>query len=545
MTGSNNNDEEQIFTLRELLLNYLTLARRGLRYWFRGAVIFTLFFLAGLAWVVTKPRVYKSEAAFQVQDSNTTGERNDMGEEQIQRSVEARLSQVYGSRRYMMNIIRELHLYDHLLGVGPDGRPVTSESKIVDIFTSAIDRRVERNIVHLGFQYKDPARAQQVVQSLIRLFVNERKMAAEEQARDTLQLVEGQLRELEGVLAQRQEALDHFVMANQAMVDRIRIQRGGPAMTLAIAANGGGAAAPAPRAAADPTTSSRTRGLRARVSQLGSALEMLRNPQAATQQQDNESPDVVAMRGRVGEKRDAVAVLRARGLMPDHPTRAAAERELSDMESQLASLIARHRGVERQRDDLSETERASRIEQLSRDLQQARVELSESERADNVARGLQPAPPSQGAVPAVPARPPGQLGNIVEVEAQWDRLLNDLNGTRTAYNDLLRRKLERQSDLRRIQLAGGETVRIIDPPSRPVEPEPPGRTKLASMVLFFAMVAGLGTALVSGFLDTRVYDLTDLRRWGELPELPFVPELHLDAPYASPDRGDPSASRGG
>jgi hypothetical protein len=123
--------------------------------------------------------------------------------------------------------------------------------------------------------------------------------------------------------------------------------------------------------------------------------------------------------------------------------------------------------------------------------------------------------------------------------------LNDLNGTRTAYNDLLRRKLERQSDLRRIQLAGGETVRIIDPPSRPVEPEPPGRTKLASMVLFFAMVAGLGTALVSGFLDTRVYDLTDLRRWGELPELPFVPELHLDAPYASPDRGDPSASRGG
>ena len=166
MTGSNNNDEEQIFTLRELLLNYLTLARRGLRYWFRGAVIFTLFFLAGLAWVVTKPRVYKSEAAFQVQDSNTTGERNDMGEEQIQRSVEARLSQVYGSRRYMMNIIRELHLYDHLLGVGPDGRPVTSESKIVDIFTSAIDRRVERNIVQLGFQYKDPARAQQVVQSL-------------------------------------------------------------------------------------------------------------------------------------------------------------------------------------------------------------------------------------------------------------------------------------------------------------------------------------------------------------------------------------------
>jgi uncharacterized protein involved in exopolysaccharide biosynthesis len=184
MTVSNNNPDEQVFTLRDLTMNYLALARRGVRYWFRGAVIFTVVFLAGLAWVVTKPRVYKSEAAFQVQDSNTSSENNDASEEHIQRSVEARLNQIYGSRRYMMNIIRELHLYDHLLGVGPDGRPFTSESKIVDIFSGGIDRRVERNIVHLGFTFKDPARAQQVVQALIRLFVNERKMAAEEQARE-------------------------------------------------------------------------------------------------------------------------------------------------------------------------------------------------------------------------------------------------------------------------------------------------------------------------------------------------------------------------
>src|SRR5205085_1760646 len=99
-------------------------------------------------------------------------------------------------------------------------------------------------------------------------------------------------------------------------------------------------------------------------------------------------------------------------------------------------------------------------------------------------------------------------------------------------------------DLRRIQLAGGETVRIIDPPSRPVDPEPPGRTKLATIVLFLATMAGLGTSLVSGFLDTRVYDLNDLRRWGELPELPFIPELHLDAPATARERGPASGARG-
>ena len=538
MTVSNNSPDEEVFTLRDLALNYLALARRGVRYWFRGALIFTVVFLAGLAWVVTKARVYKSEAAFQVQDSNTSAENSDASEEHIQRSVEARLNQIYGSRRYMMNIIRELHLYDHLLGVGPDGRPFTSESKIVDIFTSGIDRRVERNIVHLGFTYKDPARAQQVVQALIRLFVNERKMASEEQARDTLQLVEGQLRELEGVLAQRQEALDRFMIANQAMVEQIRVQRGGVLARIANSQMGGGAGG-GHTAASDSHLSSRSRGLRARVSQLQSALDSLRNPQGAQQGSNEDPPDVQAMRERVTEKRNAVAALRARGLTADHPTRAAAERELADMESQLNALIARHRGVQIARENLTESERASRIEQLTRDLQVAREELADSERADSSAR------PTQPGVAPQPATPPGQLNNIVEVEATWDRLQNDLSSTRTAYNDLLRRKLDRQADLRRIQLAGGETVRIIDPPSRPVEPEPPGRTKLASIVMFLAMMAGLGTALVSGFLDTRVYDLTDLRRWGELPELPFIPELHLDAPTTAPERGASSGARGG
>lgn len=537
MTVSNNNPEEQVFTLRDLAMNYLALARRGIRYWFRGALIFTVVFLAGLAWVVTKARVYKSEAAFQVQDSNTGGEHSDASEEQIQRSVEARLNQIYGSRRYMMNIIRELHLYDHLLGVGADGRPITSETKIVDIFTGGIDRRVERNIVHLGFTFKEPARAQQVVQALIRLFVNERKMAAEEQARDTLQLVEGQLRELENVLAQRQEALDRFMIANQGMVDQIRVQRGGVMARIANSMAGGDPGAHTP--SADTRSSSRTRGLRARLSQLQSALDALRNPQSAQAPSNDDTPEIQAMRERVRDKRSAVDALRARGLMADHPTRAAAERELAEMESQLNGVIARHRGVQVARENLTQSERNARIEQLTRDLQVAREELAASERTDNAAHPMQPG------VPAQPATPPGQLANVVEVEAMWDRLQNDLSGTRTAYNDLLRRKLERQSDLRRIQLAGGETVRIIDPPSRPVEPEPPGRTKLASIVMFLAMVAGLGTALVSGFMDTRIYDMTDLRRWGELPELPFIPELHLDAPSVAPERGAASGARGG
>jgi len=534
MTVSNNNSpDDEVFTLRDLLMNYLALARRGVRYWMRGAAVFIAIFVVGMVVVIQRQRVYKSEAAFQILDSNTA-RHEEQGEETIQRSIEGRINQIYGSRRYVMNIVREHHLYDHMLGVGPDGRPFTSEAKIVQQFQGAMDSRVERTIVHLGFVYKDPLRAQQVVQSLIRLFVNERKMAAEEQARDMLQLVDGQLRELEGVLAQRQDALDRFILANQEMVERVRIDRG-------LQAGGAGQRMAAPSAAAsDSSTSNGTRRLRARVSQLESAISNLRNPGAASAPQADDTPEVGAMRERVRTKRDQVAALRARGMTPDHPTRASAERELADLESELNAAVARVRGAQRERENLSESERASRIEQLTRDLQQAREDLNSSERSDSASRGG--GRPQQAATPQQPpARAPGVAANIVEVASTLDRLENEIQGTRTAYNDLLRRKLERQSDLRRIQLAGGETVRIIDPPSRPVEPEPPGRTKLAAIVIFLALLFGLGTALVSGFIDSRVYDLTDLRRWGELPELPFIPELHLDAPAGRGSSAPPRA----
>lgn len=533
MTVSNNNPDDEVFTLRDLLANYLALARRGMRYWMRGAAVFTTIFVIGMVVVINRPRVYKSEAAFQVLDSNTV-QREEQGEETIQRSIEGRLNQIYGSRRYVMNIVRELHLYDHLLGVGPDGRPITSEAKIVQQFHSAMDSRVERNIVHLGFVYKDPLRAQQVVQALIRLFVNERKMAAEEQARDMLNLVDGQLRELDGVLQQRQEALDRFVLANQAMVDEVRARQG------IVVAGVGRVPSGASTHASDPSVSATTRRLRARVGQLESELNALRNPgAAASTPSPDDTPEVTALRERVRQKRDQVASLRSRGMTPDHPTRAAAERELADLESELNAAISRVRGAQRERENLSASERAARIERITRELASAREELTASERADSAARTAS----AQATAPTTqPARPAGALNNIVEVEAQYNRLTNELQGARNAYNDLLRRKLERQADLRRIQLAGGETVRIIDPPSRPVEPEPPGRTKLSAIVLFLALLFGTGTAIISGFIDTRVYDLTDLRRWGELPELPFIPELHLDAPSSGARSGTPPRS---
>jgi len=52
---------------------------------------------------------------------------------------------------------------------------------------------------------------------------------------------------------------------------------------------------------------------------------------------------------------------------------------------------------------------------------------------------------------------------------------------------------------------------------------------MATIASLLAALLAAGVALVSGLVDTRVYDQDDLRRWGELAELPFIPDLRTGA----------------
>jgi hypothetical protein len=133
------------------------------------------------------------------------------------------------------------------------------------------------------------------------------------------------------------------------------------------------------------------------------------------------------------------------------------------------------------------------------------------------------APPTPEAFPTPEDRP---LGSLVEVEAAWDRLTTELATTRTRYQTLLTRKFELQAILDTVNTTGSDVLRVIDPPSLAVDPEPPGKTRLSLMVLAAATALALGLAGLSGFLDTRLYQPADLRRWGELPELPVIPDIH-------------------
>lgn len=518
--------EDQPLSLKDLLATYGALARRGLRYWKRGIAVFTVIMLAGMAWVVTRPRTYRSEARFQVQEQERS-DGNGPGAEEVQRSIENRLSQVYGSRTNIITLVTRLHLYPLLQGR-------TSETKLAELFWGSLDRSIQTDTVQIGFKYGDPQDAQRVVQGLIDMFVNARRNTAVERAREGLQTVDAQLHQLEGSLAERQQSLDQFVLANQAMVEEVRARRGGPTR-LVIGNN----PAPARPVDTNPRSSERTRRLQARLVQLNSSLESMRNPSQASAPSADEPPELQALREGVRNKTVEVEGLRARGLLLDHPTRAAAERELQGMVARLNTAIARQRGAQQSAQNLSQSEREQRIESINREIQSARAELSESQRVDNAAPGTTP---QRNPTPTPGAVNPLTRNNIVAVEAEFDRLTTDVTTTRTSYQELFTRKLNQQAAMRRAELSGGEQIRILDAPSRPIEPEPPGRTKLAMIVSMLALIFAFGTALVSGFIDTRIYDQDDLHRWGELAELPFIPDLHFDGAPARPRAVSQSAA---
>jgi len=503
--------EEQPLTLKDLLANYLALAKRGLKYWKRALLLFLLVAAGGMVWVVNRPRVYRSEAKFEVLEID---DHSDMGQEERQRSVEARIDQVWHSRRFLLQLVTDQHLYDHLQGV-------TSEAKIAELFTSAMDRRVDRNVVSVGFVYRDPARAQQVVSSLIDLFRNARRNATAETARLALNEVNLQVQQLEQELARKQQGLDDFIIANQVFIEQIRARRQGGAV---------GAPVPLARPAepSDPRTSARTRQLRARIAQLRQNLETLRNPGSESRPSADEPQELRDARERLRAKQQEVLGMSNQGLTAEHPRMSAAMRELATMRNEVDAMSRRHRGQVENQANLSASERARRIEDVQSDIREAEGQLEASVRGDNAA--AQPHQQVQPQQPTAPVRNPLTRRNVTEVESEYDRLSTDVSATRTSYTEMFRRKLEKQAELRRTETSGGERIRVIDPPSRPIEPEPPGRTKLAAIVLFVALLLGGGTALVSGFIDTRIYDSGDLQRWGELPELPFIPDLFVDLP---------------
>jgi uncharacterized protein involved in exopolysaccharide biosynthesis len=550
-------DEEKTGNMREMVTNYLALARKAVRFWPRAFAAFAIILVAGMVWVVKKPRVFKSEASATIHDASAEGQQS-LNPEEALADLRARLDQVYGSRANLGRVVDELHLFPWLRGK-------TSHLKIIEAFQESMTYTASgRDAFHLEFLYQDPHVAQRVVQRLLQLYTDERRAAGQAQTRNDLTSVETALSGLENVLGDQEERLARFERANHDMVEQVRMRRLGqmqarlgPVDPMVLAA------ANVPPPAGEPSDSVRTRRLRIRAAALSARMAAVQRaiatpgvPAAAPTPSTpaEESERVQTMRRNVSELRERLSRLRTT-YTDEYPDVQITVRRLADAERELQSTLAAERtgharaSVANVNVDSPEALRAQ-LTGIQREIEETRAALVASIREDRARAPVAtaaPAPAAQRGTPnaahgggpaharsAVPPAPRAQdeagdgerLGSLVEVESMWDRLTGEATTTRTRYQQLLTRKFELQAALDTMSATGADVLRVIDPPSLAAEPEPPGRTRLALIVFALALVLSLGIAGLSGYLDARIYQPADLRRWGELPELPAIPDLH-------------------
>lgn len=109
-----------------------------------------------------------------------------------------------------------------------------------------------------------------------------------------------------------------------------------------------------------------------------------------------------------------------------------------------------------------------------------------------------------------------QITTLPEIEADLLRLTRDYDITKNKYNQLVERfesaKLTESANQR------GDNVkfRVIDPPWVPSTPSEPNRMLLLSMVLGGALAAGVGLAVLIGFVRPVVYGMYDLAKITDL-----------------------------
>jgi DNA repair exonuclease SbcCD ATPase subunit len=129
-------------------------------------------------------------------------------------------------------------------------------------------------------------------------------------------------------------------------------------------------------------------------------------------------------------------------------------------------------------------------------------------------------------LPSATGAPP-KAAPITNMFAEWSRLNLEAAMAAEELNDLDQRR--QKEDLRIRGLMVGERFEIRDRAYLPQKPIKPNKKKIAGIGLALGLMMGLGYAAARVLLDTKIYDITDLRAASSLPVLAVIPRVSARA----------------
>lgn len=97
------------------------------------------------------------------------------------------------------------------------------------------------------------------------------------------------------------------------------------------------------------------------------------------------------------------------------------------------------------------------------------------------------------------------MTQMPQVEREYHELLRDYESSSASYNELK----EKQTEAKLAQVMEserkGERFTLVEPPEMPEKPIKPNRMAIMVVGVVFAFVGGVGTAIISGGVDTSIY----------------------------------------
>ena len=124
------------------------------------------------------------------------------------------------------------------------------------------------------------------------------------------------------------------------------------------------------------------------------------------------------------------------------------------------------------------------------------------------------------------ARPPSpEVAAVVELEADWQRLLRSMGEARARHDDLELRAERSKLALAAARVKENEQMAVIEPAVRPTHPARGGRAQVALAGLAMALLLAVAYAAARAAADDRLFDADDVEALGLLPVLCVVPRL--------------------
>jgi polysaccharide chain length determinant protein (PEP-CTERM system associated) len=315
------------------------------------------------------------------------------------------------------------------------------------------------------FEHEDPEMAMRVADRLATLFIDETVAAQESRVADATQFIESELEEARRQVEAREQALRRFKEDHMGTLPEQTPTNLATLQRLQLEQQ---AVSTSLQAARDRLASLELSASGSALGSPQSELDDLRAQLAALRARyTDEHPEVRAMIARVVRAERALAARPAA-----NPAAAVVQQQLAQARAEVESLKTRAAGIDRRIAALqARVDEAPRTEQLLSSLTRDYQKLSEN------------------------------------------------------YLTLLNKKLDAQMAQKLEQRWKGERFRVLDPAYLPEQPFYPNPTLFLMGGLALGLLAGLGLAYVSEFLDRSVKDAGELEDALPYPVLATVPHI--------------------